>query len=102
MFQNLFVSKGYKNSDSQAHMHIILFLNVSPQVGEFRENKIGNLLIFLFYVLYVFVEGLVKVLHSFLKSSEYFYDHYFKFSIRHKTYLHLLRTLAMTLFCSFI
>ena len=42
---------------------------------------------FFFNVFYLFVEDLTEVLHSFLKSSGYLYDHYFRFSIRHITYL---------------
>lgn len=47
-------------------MFLILFLN--PFIS----------LLFL-----ICVNGLTDVLYSFLKSSEYSYDHYFKFSIRH-------------------
>ena len=31
--------------------------------------------------------SLLRVLHFFLKSSDYFYDHYFEFSIRYIIYL---------------
>ena len=40
-----------------------------------------------FYVFYLLVNSLPEVLCSFLKPSEYLYDYYFKFSIRHITYL---------------
>ena len=51
---------------------------------------------------YLVVKYPTDVLHSFLKFTEYLYDHYFKFFIRHITYLPLLRSLAVVLSCSLI
>lgn len=57
---------------------------------------------FFFFNTYPCGKGLPEVLYSLLKPSEYPYDHWFKFSIRHVTYISLLRSLAVTLSWSFI
>ena len=52
-----------------------------------------------FYVFFLFVKGLTKVLHSFLQSCEYLYDHYFKFFIRNIYYFVPFRLALLLWFC---
>ena len=40
-----------------------------------------------YLILYICINCLTRVFHSFLKSSEYSYDHCFKFSVRHVIYI---------------
>ena len=41
------------------------------------------------FFLFLFVNGLIEVLHTFLKSSEYLYDHYFMYQVYYLFLFHL-------------
>ena len=41
------------------------------------------------FLYFLFVEDFFEILNSFLKSSEYIYDHYFEIFIRYIAFLHL-------------
>ena len=57
---------------------------------------------YFFFYHFEFFNGLTDVLYSFLKSSEYLYDHYFKFSFRILHIPLLLMSLAVILSSCFI
>ena len=75
--------------------HLLMLLIFSSALFLNFNYCILQLRLVLFHVCYLFIEGLIEFFHSSLQPGEYFYDHYFKSSLKHIFYLfHLVPFLS--------